>query len=350
MVLECNKENGLLIAEPSPKADAALRSQIARSFPSTYWRWEIGPDAETADTVEAELSKRLPHIDPSSWAERFELGGVYLAGRPAKFGQRVSLPCRLEYYEPKLPLERVAENYPVLPTESILFQDEDLAVIVKPAGLPTTAPRDQQRHHLQGQLQSLVGKPVHLPSRLDTGVSGVLLASFSSRMNRHLQRAYDARRVEKYYLCEVAGWPTWTERVCRASIERDPRHPVLRRCAVGAERGVPAVTRLRCLEKYEVHGQQRALLQAEPETGRTHQIRLHCQFEGFPIVGDPYYSDVEDGRDLRLVSYALRLFHPYRAEVMAWEFPKERLPDWLIRVKPYELLRGGGGQKLGGAT
>jgi 23S rRNA-/tRNA-specific pseudouridylate synthase len=335
MVIEYDKEHG---AEPSSQLDATLRSQIARSFPSTYWRWELALDAIPAGTVEAELSKRLPHIAPESWIERFSLGGVYLAGRPAMLGQRVSPPCRLEYYDPKLPLDRVAESYPALSTESILYRDDDLAVVLKPAGLPTTAPRDQNRYHVKGRLEGLVGQPVHLPSRLDTGVAGLLLASFSSRMNRHLQRAYDARRVEKYYVCEVAGWPIWDEQICRVPIERDPRHPVLRRCAAGAGQGVPAVTRLKCLQRYEVDGHRRALLRAEPETGRTHQIRLHCQNEGFPIVGDPYYSNAEDGQDLRLVSYALRFFHPYRAELMAWEFPKACWPEWLMRVTSSEIL------------
>lgn len=318
-------------------SEDTVLEQVASTFPSVYWRWEIGANDNIAESVEAELSRRLPHIEPSSWQARFELGGVYLYGRVASLGQKMSPPCRLEYYEPKVPIEAVEQCYPVLSAESIMYRDPDFAVVLKPAGLPTTPPRDQTRYHLQGHLEAMLSQAVHLPSRLDTGVAGLLLASLSARMNRHLQRAYDARRIEKYYLCEVAGWPTWHERVCEVAIERDPRHPVLRRCTSDSGMGVPAVTRFRCLAKYETDGQRRALLQAEPVTGRTHQIRLHCRWEGVPIVGDPYYSQAPAGIELRLVSYALRFFHPYQARAMTWEIPGQSIPEWLKNAGGHEI-------------
>ncbi len=318
-------------------SEERLLERIGETFPSFYWRWELEGSSGSDTPVEVELAKRLPHINPESWPARFELGGVYLSGRQATLGQQVYPPCRLEYYEPRLPLERVAERYPGISAESILYRDEDFAVVLKPAGLPSTAPRDQNRYHLQAALEKLLGQVVHLPSRLDTGVAGLLIASLSPRMNRFLQRAYDARRIEKYYLCSVAGWPMWTERLCEAPIERDPRHPVLRRCTGDVGRGVPAATRFVRLASYQVDGGRRALLQAEPVTGRTHQIRLHCKWEGISIIGDPYYSEQVEGAELQLVSYALRLFHPYRAQRMTWEIPPESLPDWLAKAGPYEI-------------
>lgn len=311
--------------------------RVAQSFTSYYWRWEITEDGGLPIKIEEELSRRLAHIDPCSWPERFGLGGVFLAGRTAHLGQLIQGPCRLEYYEPKVALEIVSESYPEFLAESVIYRDHDMAVVVKPAGLPSTAPRDQTRYHLQAQLERYFGQPVHLPSRLDTGVVGVLIASLSARMNRYLQRAYDARRIEKYYLCEVLGAPTWTEKVCEAPIERDPRHPVLRRCAEAGRSAESAMTRLRCVATNKVDGADTALLQAEPVTGRTHQIRLHCQYEGLPILGDPYYSESSNTDTLRLISYAIRMHHPFRGELMTWQVPSNRLPLWLQEGPPFEI-------------
>jgi 23S rRNA-/tRNA-specific pseudouridylate synthase len=325
------------VEAPLTEADRRTLERVSQTFSSHYWRWELKDDALYGSPIEEVLYKRLPHIDARSWPARFELGGVYLAGRQATFGQIVYPPSRLEYYEPKLGLERVAEWYPAISPESIVYRDEDLAVVLKPAGLPSTPPRDQNRYHLQGQLERLLGQPVHLPSRLDTGVAGLLIASLSSRMNRFLQRAYDAKKIEKYYLCEVGVWPEWDELMCEAPISRDPRHPVLRRCASEAGQGISAVTRLHRLAIYKADDQQRALLQAEPITGRTHQIRLHCAWEGMPILGDPYYSDKDATGGIRLTSYALRLLHPYRAAIMSWELPRASLPEWMRVTGPLEI-------------
>jgi|GEM_PF-6871006 len=158
--------------------------RISASFFSSYWRWEIAAAELVEQTVEQELAKRLPHIGVSSWPARFELGGVYLGGKLVQRDATVVASCRLEYYEPRMALERVATFYPRFIEEMVLYTDEDCAVVYKPAGLPTTPARDQQRYSMQRYLEQHFGKPVHMPSRLDTAVSGVVLCSLSSRMNR----------------------------------------------------------------------------------------------------------------------------------------------------------------------
>jgi 23S rRNA pseudouridine1911/1915/1917 synthase len=304
----------------------ARMMRIAASFFSSYWRWEIGTSEMLEATVEAELAKRLPHIPVSSWPARFDLGGVYVAGEPAVFGAKLIGPCRLEYYEPRMSVERVGDFYPRFSAEMVLFVDDDCAVVCKPAGLPTTPARDQQRYSMQRYLEHHFGRPVHMPSRLDTAVSGVALCSLSARMNRYLQKAYDRRWIEKRYLAEVVGMPSWSMRSCEEPLERDPRHPVLRRCASSG--GESARTRFYRVGSLEQDGEVRTLLQAEPLTGRTHQIRVHCAYEGFPIVGDPYYGGI-DARELRLLSYALKFFHPFCQEHICITAPAESLPEWL---------------------
>jgi 23S rRNA-/tRNA-specific pseudouridylate synthase len=304
----------------------ARLARIEASFFSSYWRWELDSSEELEPTIEAELAKRLPHIPVSSWPARFELGGVYLGADPAVLGDKLTPPCRLEYYEPRMSVERVADFYPRFSPEMILFVDDDCAVVFKPAGLPTTPARDQQRYSMQRYLEQHLGQVVHMPSRLDTAVSGVVLCSLSSRMNRYLQKAYDRRWIEKRYLAEVIGMPSWNTKVCEQPLERDPRHPILRRTATSG--GESARTRFFRGGSIELNGTTRTLLQAEPVTGRTHQIRVHCLYEGFPIIGDPYYGGL-GCQDLHLLSYAVKFFHPFRQEHIAVNVPAESLPQWL---------------------
>ena len=310
--------------------------RIEQSFYSSYWRWELPERDLIANSVELELARLLPHIDPTTWPARFELGGVYLAGRPAVLGSPITTPCRLEYYEPKVGLDDLAAFYPSFDQNQVVYRDDDVAVVFKPSGLPTTPARDQNRFHLLGQVQKYFGTTVHTPSRLDTGVSGLVLCSFSSRMNRYLQKAYERRWVEKYYLAEVIGWPEWETRLCTERIERDPDHPVLRRCVGDGLHGESARTEFTCLFSFERNGQERTLIQAQPLTGRTHQIRLHCAHEGFPIVGDPYYGGIEE-QQLLLTSWALRFLNPFIKKTLYFEVPVELLPAWLRGLPLAEL-------------
>jgi tRNA pseudouridine32 synthase/23S rRNA pseudouridine746 synthase len=304
------------------------QARIEQSFFSSYWRWQIEADEPYERSIVAELSRRLPHIDPASWPERFALGGVYLAGSGADPTMEISPPCRLEYYEPKVPLESVGAVYPAFRASMVLHHDDDIAVIAKPAGLPTTPARDQLRYNLQEYLTNHFGRPVHMPSRLDTGVAGVVLCSLSSRANRYFQKAFERRWIEKFYIAEVSGLPTWKSALVQRAITRDARHPVLRRCVVGAEVGEAAETRLALLGSVKCEGTCRSLLQAEPLTGRTHQIRIHCQSEGLPIVGDPFYGGLES-EGLHLASYMVRFHHPYRNQMMTCELPPIHQPTWL---------------------
>jgi 23S rRNA pseudouridine1911/1915/1917 synthase len=313
--------------QSSEEREVARLKRIEASFFSSYWRWEIDASEVSGQIIEFELAKRLPHLAVSSWPARFDLGGIYLAGELAKPGVSVTAPCRLEYYEPRMSLERVANFYPRFIPEFVIYSDDDLAVVFKPAGLPTTAARDQQRYNLQLYLEHHFAKRVHLPSRLDTGVSGLVICSFSRRMNRYLQKAYERHWIEKYYLAEVSGCPSWNRVECERPIDRDPLHPVLRRCV--EQGGEVARTKLALHKALNREGTERALLLARPLTGRTHQIRLHCAYEGFPIVGDPYYGEISD-RSLRLASYALKFFHPFKQENKLFLLPSELMPDWLL--------------------
>lgn len=247
-----------------------------------------------------------------------------MAGRTAAPETPISPPCRLEYYEPKFDIERAAEFYPQFSPSWILLDDSDLGVAFKPAGLPTTAPRDQQRFYMQRYLEQHFGAPVHTPSRLDTAVAGLLIFSRSARGNRWCQKAQERRLVRKLYLCEVSGEPPVSQINITCPLGRDERHPVLRRVVEsGGEQACTRITRLGLRLSPD-----RALLQAEPLTGRTHQIRVHCAFQGWPIVGDPLYGGAQEA-ELRLASFALEFFHPFLQRQILFHLPLALRPAWL---------------------
>jgi RluA family pseudouridine synthase len=300
--------------------------RIQATFRSKRWIFPVTEGSRSGLTCRDILVESLPYIDPSTWPERFEVGGVYLNRRPAQLESEVVPPATVEYFEPLGDFNDVASLYPSFSPDSVLYQDDDMAVVVKPAGLPTIPPRDQRRFSLATYLRDHFAKPLHLPSRLDTGVAGLLLVSFTSRMNAALQRAYDRHAVEKYYVAQVSGdFPHDTIEV-RAPIGRDPRYAMLR--GVVAEGGEEALTVVTKLSHEVCDGEERTLLRVEPKTGRTHQIRVHLASLGYPIVGDPYYDGAR-APELRLVSYRLGLFHPYAQRQLGFELPLALTPGWL---------------------
>ena len=302
------------------------RQRIEKTFHSKQWVFHVDPQGARPEPCRAWLEKLLPHINPASWEKRFELGGVYVAGREALADMLVTTPCRLEYFEPLCPLEDISSLYPPFVPEMVLYTDDDLGVAIKPPGLPSTAPRDQRIYTMQEYLARFAGKPIHLPSRLDTSVGGLLIFSLTSRMNRHLQRAYERRSVGKYYIAEVQGSFNEGAFDISAPLGRDHRHPVLRKVVDSG--GDEALTSVVKLGEYSRHGAIYSLVQAEPRTGRTHQIRVHLASLGFPIVGDPYYGG-ENDEAVHLSSYALRFYHPYQQRAVAFELPVALMPTWL---------------------
>ncbi|MEY4668258.1 MAG: hypothetical protein RL518_957 [Pseudomonadota bacterium] len=309
--------------------------RIQGTFRSKRWLWTVDEPSRQGITLGEFLTEKLPHIDPSSWPTRFEIGGVYINRRPACSDTEIVAPATVEYFEPLGDFCHVASLYPSFSSDMVLYEDNDMAVVAKPAGLPTIPPRDQRRFSLVTYLREHFGRPVHLPSRLDTGVAGLLLVSFTPRMNASLQRAYTRHAVRKVYVAQVSGHVQQDSMEVRGRIARDPRHALLRRVVL--EGGEEALTLVKTIDRGGLDGQERTLLRVEPQTGRTHQIRVHLASLGHPIVGDPYYEGI-DAPELRLVSFALSLHHPYLGKQLSFELPLAQTPRWLHTYSPAALL------------
>ncbi|NLF24866.1 MAG: RluA family pseudouridine synthase [Deltaproteobacteria bacterium] len=303
--------------------------RLYEALGSRYWCWVFqSHEPAPPQSVLALLLQELPHISADSWEQRFAWGGVFVNGRGINQDVALSAPCKVEYYEPKAELADLASRFPTFdPKRHIIFEDDFLLAAFKPAGLPSLPTREQRAHNLCAYLEQHLRTKIHMPSRLDHSCSGLILVSKSTKTHSLLQHAYEKRLVTKHYLLETTGECAWTSKRVEAPIEKDPRHPVLRR--VSQEAGQAAVTEFNVLNRLPSgSGQPRLLLEAKPLTGRTHQIRVHIASLGMPIAGDNFYNGAPE-QELRLLSYRLQLKHPLSAKKLDLHLPDSLCPTWL---------------------
>ena len=196
-----------------------------------------------------------------------------------------------------LDLTRHREPEPDTPKElPVVFRDEDLLVVDKPAGLPM----HPTARYLVGTLVTLAramakeGEKPDPAHRLDRETSGLVVCGLRPQVTRALKLAFAAGRVHKAYLAIVEGAPREDEFEVDAPLAVGGE-TVRIRVVVDAKNGKPARTRFRVLARHEIGGEKFALVRCEPLTGRQHQIRAHLSHRGFPIVGDKIY-----GRDERI--------------------------------------------------
>jgi RluA family pseudouridine synthase len=169
----------------------------------------------------------------------------------------------------------------------IIYQDQDIIVINKPSGISVTADRTgrpELRDLLGKQLGPQTTSELLLVHRLDKETSGVMILALNPQAQAQFSGYFEKRQVRKTYLALVTGPVPTQEGAIDMPLAQDPRNPQLMRIA--RKNGKEAVTRWRLLADFGMT----ALLAVTPETGRTHQIRVHLPGIGLPLAIDPLYG------------------------------------------------------------
>ncbi len=215
---------------------------------------------------------------------------------------------------------------------SFLFIDEYLLAVNKPAGLPTLPDGyDKSAPCLINLLKQQFDR-VWVVHRLDKETSGVIVFARSAEVHRTLNIAFDSRKVHKLYQAIASGVPRWNEYTIDLPLrpDGDRRH----RTVIDRQHGKPAVTHLRVIERFAQH----TLIEAQPETGRAHQIRAHLAALDLPLAGDVLYGS-KDTRALitraALHARSIELEHPVTHEALYIE-----APDSLDFSQALRQLRG----------
>lgn len=205
----------------------------------------------------------------------------------------------------------------------VLFVDDHLVVVAKPAGVSVVFDRHRPR---EGTLWETVWErvgPVLVVHRLDRETTGALLLARHRAAQRALCEAFFHHRVGKTYHGVVCGVPPWRELTAEHPLREDGDRA--HRTVVDWAKGKPARTHLRLLR---LLGPDLALVEAVPVTGRRHQVRAHLAAVGFPLLGDGLYGG---GPAPRVFLHAFRLVfvHPFTGTRMEVEAP---YPDDFARV------------------
>jgi 23S rRNA pseudouridine1911/1915/1917 synthase len=272
----------------------------------------------------------LPDYSRSRLQGLIKDGFVKVDGKVAsKGGQMIEASDQVEIrLPPSVPSELIPENIPL----DIIFENEQLMVINKPAGMVVhpaaghaTGTLVQAALAHAPELQGINGEQrpgvVH---RLDKDTSGLILMAKDDRTHRYLQDQFRLRKVKKVYITLVDGHPPTPSGRVEAPVGRDPSHRK-QMAVTNPEKGREAVTEYFTLETFPDH----TLIEAHPLTGRTHQIRIHMAFLGCPVVADPVYGHRHATLDL-----ARHFLHAARLTVL---LPDESTPRVFEAPLPPDL-------------
>jgi len=287
-------------------------------------RFTVSPSAVGA-RLDAVLADR-DEMDSRAEAQRLiDAGAVLVNGEPRAKRYRLASGDAIDVSlgpPPRTPGELRAEDLDV----PIVFADEHIVVVDKPAGMVT----HPSKGHDEGTLvHGLLGAGIAggddpdrpgIVHRLDRDTSGLMLVARTERAHRRLGRMMRDRDIERRYLALVHGEFPPALTIDRP-IGRDPRRRT--RQAVVQVGGKEAITHFRTVERVG----RLTLVEARLETGRTHQVRVHLEAAGHPVVGDPLYGQgrAAHGLDRQFLhAYRLGLPHPETGEDLSFESP---LPD-----------------------
>ncbi len=272
------------------------------------------PNPERLDKA---LHKALPHLSRRHLRRLIEQGSVYLNNKRVRKQSKMLIPSQaytVQIYDyDGSDIDALARE--VCWEDRILYRDDHLLAVNKPAGIPSAPTRESAVHNLYAYLKKAgILDTTYFPfHRLDKGTTGVLLIPLSRLMTRELNRQMQQNRIQKVYFALVEGVPekaTWTIEGYMAP----PRG--LQQPAKFSRTQQPGYlyARTEFVAEQTSPNHPVSLVRILPQTGRTHQIRLHLQISRLPVLGDTIYRSGASPRitvpHLMLHCFEMQFYHP----------------------------------------
>ncbi|MGC8677301.1 MAG: RluA family pseudouridine synthase [Hydrogenobaculum sp.] len=301
---------------------------------------KITPDIAN-ERIDLLISKIYPDISREYIKKIIRENGVLINGEKVfKSSKKVFENDILEFeIPPPKKLDVRAQDIPI----EILYEDKDLAVVVKPSGMPSHTGPGHDENTLVNALLSKFGNlsiigGVERPGivhRLDRYTHGIMVIAKNDTSHQTLSSMFKNREIDKRYKAIVYGIPRFKEQTIETLIRR---HPTNRLKFEVAPEGKESITKY-YLEKPLKNA---SLLDIKIYTGRTHQIRVHMSYIGHPIIGDTLYGYKHSyfdktlqeiiGERFLLVAYKLSFLHPKSQKPMEFEID---MPDYFKNVLKY---------------
>jgi 23S rRNA pseudouridine1911/1915/1917 synthase len=237
-----------------------------------------------AERLDQYVAERVPAISRSSAAKLIERGAVIVNGDPQlKASYRLRSDDTIEIRHDSDATQPVPKIE--LP---VIYEDKDCVVINKPLGILTHSkgafnPEATVATWLSSRTNNMTGERAGIVHRLDRATSGVMICAKTPEALIWLQKQFSLRKVKKTYVALVEGHLKDPQAVIDMPIERNPKKPQMFR--VGSN-GKSAVTAYKVLQTSDTA----SLIELQPTTGRTHQLRVHMKHLGHPIIGDTFYD------------------------------------------------------------
>lgn len=298
---------------------------------------DAGTRQENTDRVDRWLAARLAEMPDAPKLSRSRLKNLILDGRVSAGDATITDPSGAvkpgQTYRIDVPPPEPAEPEPEAISLTVVYEDDDLIVVDKPAGMVVHPAPGSSEGTLVNALLAHCGNSLSgiggvrrpgIVHRIDKDTSGLMVVAKRDEAHHGLVVQFAAHSIERLYRAVVRGIPPKPSGRIEGPIGRSARN---RKKMAVTSKGKPAVTHYKVLERF---GERAALIQCQLETGRTHQIRVHMTHIGHPLIGDPVYgrgSRAGDPEEVKtfgrqaLHAAVLGFEHPISKEFLRFESP-----------------------------